>query len=377
MIMNRREFLLKSATASALLSIPLGCGKTETIPPYLKDYEELYMKNPRAAALQWFKDAKYGLFIHWGLYSLLGRHEWVLYDEAIPIAEYDELKDRFKGENFDADFIADLAVEAGMRYINLVCKHCDSFCLWDTQCTDYNSVSSPAGRDFVAEMVQACNKRGLGFFAFYEHGFDWRHPHGPSPWDWDLKSVRPHYDPPEQFYKYGEEYNFQVYLDYVNCGITELLSQYGPISGIWLDGVAVPLSGNADEFKCKELYAHIRNLQPQTLISYKFGVTGTEDFMAPEEIQLQRDEVNLDDRSKPWEICTSLHDGGSTGHKLGWGYVKDARRFSLDENLAKIEFARAKDANLLINIGPLPDGSVHPDDVKMLKAIGNHLETKT
>jgi alpha-L-fucosidase len=236
-------------------------------------------------------------------------------------------------------------------------------------------MNSPAGRDFVGEMAEACQKRELGFFAFYEHGFDWRHPHGPSPWDWPLRSVRPHYDPPEPIYKYGEEYDFQIYLDYVTCGITELLTNYGPVAGIWLDGIAVPLSGDHTRFRCDELYAHIRQLQPQTLISYKYGLLGSEDFMAPEEVQLNRPEVDLENRDKPWEICTSLHDGGSTGHSLGWGYVKDAKRFSLEENIEKIRFARSKDANILFNIGPLGDGSVHPDDISMLREIGQYIKT--
>jgi alpha-L-fucosidase len=260
-----------------------------------------------------------------------------------------------------------------MKYITFVCKHCDSFCLWDTKCTDFNSINSPANRDFVYEMAEACDEKGLGLFTFYEHGFDWRHPHGPSPWDWKHRAVRPPYDPPDPHYKYGEEYDFQQYLDYVKCGISELLTYYGPVAGIWLDGVAVPLSGDWKKFKCDQLYAHIRKLQPQTLISYKYGLLGTEDFMAPEELQLHRNEVDLDNRDKIWEICTSLHDGGSTKHKLGWGYVKDANRFTLEENMRKIEFARSMDANLLLNVGPLGDGSIHPEDVYMLREIGKRL----
>jgi alpha-L-fucosidase len=376
MMITRRNFMKLSGAAGSCLFLP-ACDmlRQQNIPPYLKGYEKLYRRDPRAAALQWFVDAKYGLFIHWGLYSLLGRHEWVMYDEAIRVAEYEQLKHRFTAEGFDAGFIADLALEAGMHYITFVCKHCDSFCLWDTNCTAFNSVKSAAGRDFVEEMSKACNERGLGFFAFYEHGFDWRHPHGPSPWDWKSPAVRPHYDPPEVSYKYGEEYDFREYLDYVHCGITELLSNYGPVAGIWLDGIAVPLSGDREKFECDQLYRHIRQLQPQTLISYKYGLTGTEDFLAPEEVQLNREEVDLDNREKPWEICTSLHDGGSTGHKLGWGYVEDARRFTLDENLKKIAYARGKGANILLNIGPLGDGSIHPDDIEMLKAIGKHNKT--
>jgi alpha-L-fucosidase len=316
--MNRRSFIKVSA-GSTTLCFPVilqACSqKAANVPSYLKDYAKLYRDDPKKAALEWFNQARYGLFIHYGLYSLLGRHEWVLYDEKIPIAEYDKLVEQFTAENFDAEFITDLALEAEMGYVTLVTKHCDSFCLWDTSCTEYNSMNNPAARDLVGEMARACEKKGLGLFLFYEHGFDWRHPHGPSLWDWKTLAVRPHYTEPEPFYKCVNEYDLQVYLDYVECGIRELLTRYGPVAGIWLDGIAVPLSGDHTKFKCNELYAMIRSIQPQALISYKYGLLGTEDFMAPEEVQLGFESVDIDKpHDKKWEICTSLHNGGSTKH---------------------------------------------------------------
>jgi alpha-L-fucosidase len=140
------------------------------IPNYLRDYEDLYEQNPRSAALKWFTDAKYGLFLHYGLYSLLGRHEWVQFREKIPVAEYAKLKDQFTAENFDPDYIADFAVDCGMRYVNLTSRHHDSFCLFDTELTGFNSVNSPAKRDLAGELAEACQKRGLGFFLYYSHG---------------------------------------------------------------------------------------------------------------------------------------------------------------------------------------------------------------
>ena len=260
-----------------------------SVPTFLEGYEDLYRKSPRQAALSWFREARYGLFIHYGLYSLLGRGEWVQYQETIPIAEYARLAERFTAEAFDAEFIADLAVEAEMRYVNLVCKHCDSFALWDTRQTEFNSLNAPAGRDLVAEMAAACAARGLGFFAFYEHGFDWRHPHGPAPWDWPLKVVRPHYDPPDPWFATQEEHDFDQYILYANRQIAELCTRCDALAGVWLDGAGIPVSGDKSKYRCPELYAMIRALQPEALISYKFGVEPElEDFFAPEHHQLER-----------------------------------------------------------------------------------------
>ncbi len=377
---TRRRFLQKAAkTVSSGIAAPLliggcqsaGSGKCR-VPSYLKGYESLYRHDPRAAAIQWFRDARFGLFIHYGLYSLLGRGEWVQYHQKIRIAEYARLKDQFKADKFDADFIADLAMAAEMKYITLVAKHCDSFCLWDTKYTDFNSVNSPCGRDLVAEMANACRKKGLGFFIFYEHGFDWRHPHGPSPEDWSMKAVRPHYDPPETYYASDADYDFQNYRDYVTGQITELLTHYGKVAGIWLDGIAVPKSGDPSKFKLDELYALIRRLQPQTLISYKSGATGTEDFYAPEKSQI---DWVTERNDKPMEVCITLqkteHLAGKYGfHIADWGYAEGARHIGPQAVLEELAKARQMNANLLLNTGPLPDGLIHPEDIKTLRAVG-------
>ena len=231
----------------------------EAVPTYLRDYEREYEKNPRAAALQWFRDARYGLFLHYGLYSLLGRHEWVQLRELIPVAEYAKLKDQFTAERFDAEAIVDFAIRAGMRYINLTTRHHDSFCLFKTNQTDFNSVNSPAGRDLVAELAEVCAARGMALFLYYSHGREWKHPHAANNDEWG-GMARPKYDPPEPSYAYGKDHDLQKYLDFMTAQITELLTQYGPIAGIWLDGIAVPLNGDRSKFRCQELYDHIHSM---------------------------------------------------------------------------------------------------------------------
>ena len=329
-------------------------------PPHLARYGELWSKDPRAASVQWFREARFGLFIHYGLYSLEGRHEWLMFREKVRPADYAKLAERFTAERFDADAICELALAAEMKYVNLVAKHCDSFCLWDTKLTDFNSVRSPAKRDLVAEMARACEKRGLGLFVFYEHGFDWRHPHGPAPWDWKSPNVRPAYDPPDPWYAPREKYDFQKYLDYVTGGIRELLTNYGPVAGVWLDGASIPASGDASKFRCPELYSLIRRLQPHALISYKWGIEGSEDFLAPEKIQLDR---VRDRRGRPMEVCWTTQKGS-------WGWKADAAHLTVEEAWQELQRASELDANLLLNIGPLADGSVHPEQQRILREMG-------
>jgi len=147
--LRRGEFLRSLGLGTAALALPRELFSTGVLtrpeiskpPSYLHGYEELYRKNPRQAAIEWFREAKFGLFMHYGLYSLLGRHEWVQFREKIPVKEYEKLKDRFTAEKFDPDFITDLALDAGMKYVNITTRHHDSFCLFETKQTDFHCVN--------------------------------------------------------------------------------------------------------------------------------------------------------------------------------------------------------------------------------------------
>jgi len=366
---TRRAFLLTSAsaTAAAATSLPARLLAAEAkpqppMPAYLKGHEELYRSNPRAAARQWFREAKFGLFLHYGLYSLEGRHEWLQHREKIPVALYTKLKDRFTAAKFDADAITDLALAAGMRYVNITTRHHDSFCLFATKQTDFHSVNSPAKRDLVGELAAACRKKGLGLCLYYSHGRDWRHPHAPNNDQW-RGSARPQYDPPEPTYAYGQDHDLQKYLDFMTAQITELLTNYGPIAAIWLDGIAVPLSGDRTKFKCQELYDHIHRLQPQVLVSYKQGLLGTEDFFAPEHKAVENPS------GKPMEICSTLQE-------KSWGYNAQARHISTDEAWAKLAAASTARANLLLNTGPLPDGSIPEEHARVLRELGQRIRAE-
>ena len=363
--MERRDFIyLTAITGAGTLLVP-GCmdSTANKVPAFLADYDESWMNNPRKATLEWFTKARYGLFMHYGLYSLLGRHEWVQFREKIPVSEYAQLMDQFTAEKFDADFITDLAMDAGMKYINITTRHHDSFCLWDTKYSDFKSTNTPAKRDLLAELSEQCNKKGLGLFFYYSHGRDWKHPHAPNNDSWP-SSARPAYDPPDPNYKYGDEHDLNIYIEFMNNQIRELLEMFQPVAGIWLDGISTPFSGDHSLFKCQDLYDIIHSMQPQVLVSYKQGLLGTEDFQAPERNWKGTAE-------KPLEICDTLQP-------RGWGYIieDEGKHKSKEQVLGMLKAAAKYPANLLLNTGPLPSGEIHPDDVAILRAVGKDIWTK-
>lgn len=348
-----------------------------TVPSYLKDYSDHYEDDPRATALEWFDDAKYGLFLHYGLYSLLGNHEWVQYNEEIPPDEYALLQDSFTAENFDAERIVEFAQDAGMEYVNLTTKHHDGFCLFETDQTTFNSVEAPASRDLVGELADACRDAGLGLFLYYSVGIDWRHPHAHNREEWG-EPARPAYDDRPGCYA-DNGHDLDLYRDFVEKQVTELLTQYGDIAGIWFDpGVFSALPDkqgwDPEPFDFPALYDRIRELQPQTLISYKDGVTGTEDIVAPE---LYYDNAG-EDFGKPGEMCACMLPSAEYEDEIGhsWGYMKSAegKHKTVDEVWELLEEAQAVDYNLLLNTGPLPDGSLDAEDTAVLRDVGRRLE---
>lgn len=336
----------------------------------------------RSASAAWFREAGFGLFIHYGLYTQLGRHEWVQYREAIPIETYERLADTFRPDRFDAEFITDLALDAGMRYINLTACHHEGFCLWDSKVEPFNSMAA-AGRDLVKELATACGRKGLGFFAYYTHVLNWRHPYALT--RELLEMARPDYRDSQPRYRLTRPDEWRIYWDYAQACLAELAVVSAPLAGIWLDIISayyqlphlVPV---------EETYALIRRLRPEALIAFKQGATGDEDFAAPEfrfhslgarlAASGKADAARLADavwernRAKHNEICMTLQENGS------WGYWEGARHRTADEVWRSLAYARGHGCNLLANVGPLPDGSIHPDDVACLREVGRRLRTE-
>lgn len=364
---------LKNSLIVLLTFMMLGMGlischsPSSDIPAYLSEYAEEYAQDPRKANLEWFESADYGLFLHYGLYSILEKGAWVQFRDTIPLSDYMQLTEKFDAKNFDAARIVEVAEQAGMKYITLTSKHHDGFCLFDTKATDYNSMNAAAGRDLVKELYDACEAKGMALFLYYSYGADWHHPYFYNPEDgWEV--ARPHYQQPEPSYKYEKPEDFRHYVDFVHEQLTEMLTQYPGIAGIWFD----PIMGyyaNPELFPVDETYALIRKLSPHALISFKQGANGQEDYSAPERAgnakvgnQYPVAKIAFErNQGKPTEICNTMQPHG-------WSYMKadDGKHKSADQVVEMVQNAKDIGANLLLNIGPKPDGSLPDEDIEAL-----------
>lgn len=347
-------------------------------PRYLSTRADLWQKDPHAANLDWFKETKWGLFIHYGLYSQLGEGEWVLKNRPIPLAEYEKLYDTFRPKRFNAEELTDLALEAGMSYITLVSCHHEGFALWESRAEPWNSFAA-CGRDLVRELGEACDRKGLGFFLYFTHVLNWRHP---DAWPTeDLPAGRPNYAAPEPRYRLTGPLpsgGNPGYWEWAHACLDELTSFDFPVAGIWLD-IIMAYYQRPDLIPIRETYGRIRTRLPHALISFKQGATGDEDFASPEYqfhsmgnvMRKQNNELGArladfaweKNRGKKNEICMTLQ-------KNGWGWMKDSPHFNAKEVRERLAYALKNHCSMLTNIGPLPDGSVHPEDLATLKACG-------
>jgi alpha-L-fucosidase len=346
--------------------------KDQGVPSFLKPYAALYAQDPRAACRAWMRETRFNLFLHYGLYSLLGRHEWVQFRERIPVADYATLADWFSARHFDVEAICQLALEAEMKSVGITTRHHDSFCLWDTKETSFSSVNSACGRDLIAELAAACDRHGLGLCLYYSHGRDWKHPHAPNNDEYG-PTARPHYEPPEATYATGAAHDLNIYLEFMKNQLTELLTQYGPVATVWLDGLNTPRQGDMDAFRVQELYDHIHSLQPQVLLSYKTGWTGTEDYFAPEqgadnarEAQNLSAETAVEDDDRLIEVAGVMRI-------RSWGWQPDLPVRTAEDVWQQLAAYRRRGWNFLLNTGPRPDGSVDPEEAAVLRALGKRI----
>ena len=369
--MKNQQFIILLFLFAGMLS----CNQNPEVPSYLSEHQAAFRQNPRQANLDWFVEAKYGMFIHYGLYSQLEKGEWVQLRDTIPVAEYAKLKDTFTAERFDPEMITELALKAGMKYITITSKHHDGFCLFKTRATEFNVLNSPCGRDLIGELYDACQEKGLGLFLYYSYGADWKHPYF-YPREAGWQHARPAYEDPQPEYLYEKEADFQIYVDFVHQQITELFAQYPDIAGIWFDPIMGYYS-RPDLFPVDSTYALVRSLSPHALISFKQGANGDEDFMAPErgggarvgqqfEVARKVYEMNQD---KPREICNTLQP-----HAWGYNRAHDGNHKNADEILEMLADAAAMNANLLLNVGPKGDGSFPEEDISALEEAGRRLK---
>lgn len=301
------------------------------------DYEQ-HTANTRDQRMQWWREARFGMFVHYGLYSQYGHHEWAMVQENIPIKEYEKLAAEFNPKPGAPREWAALAKKAGMKYMVMTSRHHEGFSLWDSKVNVYNCVNFGPKRDIVREFVDACREFGLGI-GFYSSLMDWHHPDG---WRcaFDTQARR-------RFNKYIKELN------------TELLTNYGKIDILWYD-VSAPME-SWEGWDSLEMNQHMRSLQPDIIINDRSRLP--EDFGTPEE------HITAADRD--WEACMTFNG-------LSWGYVDAAQAVNYSYNAQRIirmlQTCASGCGNLLLNIGPAPDGSVPADAVEPLTTVGKWLE---
>ena len=309
----------------------------------------------KEARLAWFKEAKFGLFIHWGLYSIPagywkgerspGIGEWIMNRMKIPVADYEQLAGRFNPVKFDADAWAQMAVDAGMKYVVITSKHHDGFALFKSAASLYNMVdATPFKRDAIKELSAACAKRGLRFGVYYSQSQDW-HERGGTGNNWDF---------PENAVK-DKDGSYDDYLRHkVEPQLRELLTNYGPICLIWFD---TPQLMTGD--RPKRLTDIVRTLQPDTLIDGRLGAVGDYESTGDNAIPTTN-------REGAWEVPATLN--------RTWGYRKDDHDWkSPGEVVFKLVDIVSKGGNYLLNVGPTSEGVVPQPSQENLRAVGEWL----
>ncbi|MGE5532548.1 MAG: alpha-L-fucosidase, partial [Bacteroidota bacterium] len=290
----------------------------------------------RERRLEWFRNARFGMFIHWGLYAQLGRHEWVMNRERIPVREYEKLAATFKPKANAPRKWAKLAKEAGMRYMVMTTKHHEGYCLWDSKLTKYTAPKTGPKRDLVAEYVEAARAEGMRV-GFYYSLMDWHHPDG------------------ERCTK--DEAARRRFLDYIHGQIRELLTNYGKIDVLWYD-MPWPLE-TAEAWESETMNRMVFELQPDIIVNNRNRLDG--DFSTPE----QRIEAERGGRA--WESCMTMNES--------WGFNRGDDAWKTPKTIVRNLATCAHGAgNYLLNIGPRADGSVPEESVRTLDAVGKWME---
>jgi alpha-L-fucosidase len=285
-----------------------------------------------------WKDARFGMFIHWGPVTLKGTEIGWSRGREVPIEEYDNLYRQFDAKNFNADDWVNVAKAAGMKYIILTTKHHDGFCLWNTRQTDFNIMNSPLKRDVVKELAEACKKQGIAFGTYYST-CDWHNP------DFPLTSPGGSVE--------RRKSDLDAYTTYLKKQVGELLLNYGPLSVLWFD---VPQK--FDDIRGQSIIDFAHTIQPDIIINNRTGAKG--DFDTPEQ------RVGGFQNDRPWETCMTI--------ATQWAWKPNDELKSLEQCLQSLVRSAGGDGNLLFNVGPKPDGQIEPLQIERLKEMGQWLK---
>ena len=303
--------------------------------------------------MKWYLDARYGLFIHWGLYAIPAGNwngrmipsgtEWIMKNAQIPLDEYAALADSFNPVNFDADEWMRMAKEDfGMRYVVFTAKHHDGFAMYDSHCSGYNVMNTPYGKDVVRQLADACEKHGLVFCVYYSQLQDWAEKDGfGNTWDFGPES----------------EKNFRRYLDEkVKPQLHELLTQYGKIGLVWFD---TPYEMPREQ--CAELADYVRSLQPDCLINGRIG------YNLGDYRQTSDNSIPVLAYPNPWEACMTLN--------YTWGYRAEDKNWKSPKRVVRmLAEIVGKGGNLLLNAGPDAYGNIPPESVEIFRKVGSWLK---
>lgn len=316
----------------------------------------------------WFNDARFGLFIHWGPFSIPGSGEWVMNERKLNVHNYTNLKDFFNPVEFNAEQWVSMAKNAGMKYITLITRHHDGFSMWDTKYSDFNIMNTPYKKDIVKMMADECHKQGIKLYLYYSL-LDWRRE-----------------DYPHETGRTGQNSgrtgkgDYASYLQFMKNQLTELLTNYGEIGGIWFDGHwdQTEPEGSKDrtsriDWKYNEIYGLIHKLQPQCMIGNNHHLTpfAGEDFQMFERDLPGENKSGLSFQKAsdklPLETCETISNS--------WGYnLSDTYYKSNKELVHMLVKAASLGSNLLLNIGPMPSGKIQPEFQDRLTGLGDWLK---
>jgi alpha-L-fucosidase len=311
-------------------------------------------------AREWFQQARFGLFIHWGVYSILGDGEWVMNVQQIPIKTYEKIPGFFNPTQFDAKEWVDMVKAAGMKYITITSKHHDGFAMYDSKVSDYDIMDrTPYKKDVLKMLADECHRQGIKLF-FYHSQLDWHHhdyfPRGRTGGTYTGR------DESGDWYKY---------LDYMDSQLTELLTNYGEIGGIWFDGM---WDKKDADWRLEKTYSLIHKLQPAALVgsNHHLAPLPGEDFQMFEKDLPGHNTTGFSGDSKvgdiPLETCETINNS--------WGFnLQDNKNKTIRQLIQYLVKAAGYNANFLLNVGPMPNGKIQPDHVELLKQMGNWLNT--
>ena len=319
------------------------------------------------ARVQWFREARFGMFIHWGLYSIPARGEWVRSDEQMPESEYMPYFDEFNPRDYNPRAWAKAAKEAGMQYVVLTAKHHDGFCLFDSQYTDFKSTNTKLGRDIVRDFVEAVRAEGLRVGLYFTL-IDWHHPDYPHYGD----RYHPMRNHPECS---NENRDFNRYLEYMFNQAREICSNYGKLDLLWFDFSYDHMRG--ETWKATEFIEMVRSLQPNVIIDNRLEVSGEGfgslhdcrptpyhgDFVTPEKFIPPQGILDVEGNPMLWEVCATMNNN--------WGFNgTDPFYKPASMLIKKLVECVSKGGNMILNVGPDAQGNIPPQSQAILRDIG-------